>query len=107
MDVPTPEEVERRNAVHWSTVPGDMEKLAEQCCDEFYGELGTFQDLTSDSNRKRWRRLAEFLWGLGARPKRDIKQPLPTKPRKSQEGINPATEAWTCPTCGDPQCGEV
>lgn len=66
MDVATPEEDEARNTAHWATVPGDMEELAAQCCDEFHGEIGTFQDL--DCDRGRWLRLAEFLWGLGARP---------------------------------------
>ena len=65
MDVSTREEDEARSKARWSTVPGDMEELAAQCCDEFHGEIGTFQ-VTND--RDRWRKFAEFLWGLGARP---------------------------------------
>ena len=48
MDVSTPEEVAARNAALWETVERDMERLAEQCCDEFHGELGTFQDFADD-----------------------------------------------------------
>lgn len=68
MDASTREEDEERIKSRWATVPGDMEKLAEQCCDEFHGEIGTFQDFTNGRDRDRWRELAEFLWGLGARP---------------------------------------
>ena len=66
MDVSSRAEQEARNEAHWATVPADMELLAEQCCDEFHGEIGTFQDFAKD--RQRWRDLAKFLWGLGARP---------------------------------------
>lgn len=48
----------------------DQERLAEQCCDEFHGELGTFQDFIED-RRRRWREFAKFLWALGARPRSD------------------------------------
>src|SRR5574341_74166 len=43
-----------------------IERLAEQCCDEFHGEGGTFQDFVDD--RARWREFARYLWALGARP---------------------------------------
>lgn len=65
-DVSTPEECDARNQALWATVPGDLERLAEQCCDEFHGEIGTFQNFADD--RQRWREFAKFLWGLGARP---------------------------------------
>lgn len=66
MDTFTPEEAAARNAAHWATVPGDMELLAEQCCDRFHQVPGTFQN--SPGLRESWRALAQFLWGLGARP---------------------------------------
>ena len=66
-DVSTPEEVEARTQALWATVPADLERLAEQCCDEYHGEGGTFQDSRPEV-RARWRSFAEFLWGLGARP---------------------------------------
>lgn len=64
----TREEDEERIEARWVTVPGDMEKLAEQCCDEFHGEIGTSRDSANARDRDRWRELAKFLWGLGARP---------------------------------------
>lgn len=66
MDVGTPEDQAAQNDARWASAPDDMEKLAEQCCDEFHGEVGTFQDFADQ--RDRWRAFAEFLWGLGARP---------------------------------------
>ncbi len=48
------------------STPADLEKLAEQCCDQFHGEIGIFQDFAGD--RARWREFAKFLWGIGARP---------------------------------------
>ncbi len=65
-DVSTPQEIADRNEKLWSSVPTDLEKLAEQCCDQFHGEIGTFQNFAND--RARWREFAKFLWGLGARP---------------------------------------
>lgn len=47
---------------------GDLEDLAEQCCDHFHGVGGTFVDLPNERQRNHWRNLAAFLWGLGARP---------------------------------------
>lgn len=44
----------------------DLERLAEECCDEFHGEGGTFQNFADD--RTRWREFAKYLWSLGARP---------------------------------------
>jgi hypothetical protein len=66
MDASTPEEQAARNDERGASVPGDIELLAEQCCDEFHGELGTYQDFAD--RRGRWREFAKFLWGLGARP---------------------------------------
>ena len=67
-DVSTPEEAGERNRALWATLPEDLEQLAEQCCDEFHAEIGTFQDFADD--RHRWREFAKFLWGLGARPQK-------------------------------------
>ena len=43
-----------------------IERLAEQCCDEFHGEGGTFQNFAND--RARWMEFARYLWSLGVRP---------------------------------------
>ena len=70
-EVSTPEEVDQRSQELWATVPADLERLAEQCCDEYHGEIGTFQNLiTGHKDRQRWREFAKFLWGIGARPRR-------------------------------------
>lgn len=71
-EVSTQDESDARAQAAWETVPGDLEKLAEQCCDEFHGETGTFQDFADD--RTRWREFAKYLWGLGARPQREGKR---------------------------------
>jgi len=68
MDASTMEEVVARNAIAWETVERDMERLAEQVCDELHGEIGTFQAFSDDQDRLKWRELAWYLWGLGARP---------------------------------------
>ena len=39
MDVSTPEEAAARNAALEESAERDRERLAEQCCDEFHGEL--------------------------------------------------------------------
>lgn len=70
-DVSTPEEEDRRTQEAWATVPTDLERLAEQCCDEWHSEIGTFQNFADD--RRRWREFAKYLWGLGARPHCEIK----------------------------------
>lgn len=64
----TPEEDEARLAKHWASLTPDIDALAEQCCDEYHGESGTFQDF--EKERPRWVKFAEYLWGLGARPAR-------------------------------------
>lgn len=66
MDVSTPEEVAARAAALGESAERDMERLAEQCCDEFHSELGAFQNFADD--RAKWRQFARYLWGLGARP---------------------------------------
>ena len=71
MDISTPEEVAARSAELWESAERDTERLAEQCCDEFHGEIGTFQDLADDRDRAKWREFARYLWGLGARPIRE------------------------------------
>jgi hypothetical protein len=68
--VSTPEESEARVAALWASVGPDLELLAEQACDEFYGQIGTFQDFRSESDRIRWRTFAKYLWESGARPAR-------------------------------------
>lgn len=75
MDVSTPEEVAARNAALGESAERDMERLAEQCCDEFHGELGTFQDFAYE--RPKWREFARYLWGLGARPAPVPPDPVP------------------------------
>lgn len=65
-EVSTQEESDQRAQEAWATVPADLERLAEQCCDEYHGEIGTFQNFSDD--RRRWREFAKFIWGLGARP---------------------------------------
>jgi hypothetical protein len=72
VDIETPEQIEARNEAHWATLGPDLEALAEQCCDEFSGERGTFQDLRRDYDRNVWRDFAKYLWGLGARPDRRV-----------------------------------
>jgi len=66
-EVSTQVEADQRTQEGWATVAADLERLAEQCCDEYHGEIGTFQDFADD--RLRWREFAQFLWGLGARPR--------------------------------------
>ena len=68
-EVSTQEEADQRTQEAWETVPADLERLAEQCCDEYHGEIGSFQDFAED--RRRWREFAKFLWGLGARPRNE------------------------------------
>lgn len=69
-DVSTQEEADQRERDAWASVPADLERLAEQCCDEYHGERGTFQDFRNfREDRRRWREFARFLWGLGARPR--------------------------------------
>lgn len=65
-EVSLQEESDQRVQAAWATVPADLERLAEQCCDEYHGEIGTFQDFADESHR--WRTFAKFLWELGARP---------------------------------------
>lgn len=67
-DASTQEEADQRTQEAWATVPAALERLAEQCCDEYHGEGGTFQDFAKEDDRQRWREFARFLWGLGARP---------------------------------------
>lgn len=71
MDVSTPEEVAARNAAAWESAERDLERLAEQVCDEFHGEIGTFQDFADERDRVKWREFARYLWGCGARPARE------------------------------------
>lgn len=72
MEIDTPEEAAAKNDANWATLADDLEALAEQCCDEFYGEGGTFQDFADDHYRNIWRKFAKYLWGHGARPGRLI-----------------------------------
>lgn len=66
--VGTLEEYTERSCRLMESAECDMERLGEQCCDEFHGEIGVFQKFPDD--RAKWRSFARYLWGLGARPAR-------------------------------------
>ena len=47
----------------------EIDRLAEDACDEWEGERGTFQNYRYSADRERWRKFAVYLHGLGARPR--------------------------------------
>lgn len=61
----------------------ELVALAEQCCDEYHGEGGTFQDFrgTASLGRAHWVRFACYLWTLGARPRPATTEILAGAPR--------------------------